>query len=223
MSLMYLPIVLILLILSIAAYLIAKFVLKKTPQEVAAQEKADEIIHSAAQRADQIVSQAEVEGVKIASETKLGANLFQQTYDQKLEAALEEARKQFADDLQRTQQNYQGMLGKLEQDSAKQQQELEELMKTKINDTLLKFEQNLSNYLTSAEQKSFEAINLELKSARQLIDTYKTQQLQLIDENIVAVLERTLSLVTRNKLSLKEQLDLVYEALEKAKVEKFFA
>ncbi len=41
------------------------------------------------------------------------------------------------------------------------------------------------------------------------------------DENIIAMMEQTLSIVLAKKLSLKDQLDLVYEALEKAKVEKF--
>ena len=47
-------------------------------------------------------------------------------------------------------------------------------------------------------------------NARQLIETYKSSRLKLVDENIVAMLERTLSLVLVKKLSLKEQTDLVY-------------
>jgi hypothetical protein len=35
------------------------------------------------------------------------------------------------------------------------------------------------------------------------------------------MLERNLSIVLSQKLSLKEHIDLVYEALEKAKAEKF--
>jgi hypothetical protein len=96
-------------------------------------------------------------------------------------------------------------------------------MSSKVNDVLLKFEQNLADFLSKAENQSLESINLELRSARQLIDTYKSQQFNIIDENIIAVLERTVSLVLKQKLTLKDQMDLVHEALEKAKLEKFFA
>lgn len=215
-----------LLIIAVLIYVLVAYFLKNSKDEEKTEwtdDKSAQIVHSAAQKADEIVAQAEIEGIKIAAESKLGANLFQKTYDEKLQKALDEAKQEFATELEKALKNYQTTLDNLQKKSLDQQQELETLVKQKINDTLLKFEENLSTYLTSAEQKSFEAINLELKSARQLIDTYKSQQLQLIDENIVAVLERTLSLVTRDKLSLKEQLDLVYEALEKAKVEKFFA
>jgi hypothetical protein len=54
-----------------------------------------------------------------------------------------------------------------------------------------------------------------------LIDTYKVQQMNVIDENIMAMLEKTLSLVLAKNLDLKDQMDLVYESLEKAKAEKF--
>jgi len=79
----------------------------------------------------------------------------------------------------------------------------------------------LSDFMVQTAQQTTSSIELELKSTRQLIDTYKSEQLKLIDENIVAMMEKTLSIVLAKKLSLKDQLELVYEALEKAKVEKF--
>lgn len=91
----------------------------------------------------------------------------------------------------------------------------------RINDTFERLENKLSDFLIQTEQKTASSIELELKAARQLIETYKQQQLKLIDENIIAMLEQTMNLVLSKKLSLKDQLELVYQALEKAKVEKF--
>jgi len=92
-----------------------------------------------------------------------------------------------------------------------------------VNEVFERFEQNLSGFLTTTEQKSITAIELELKAAKGLIETYKAQQMALVDENIVSILERTLSLILAKKMSLKDNMDLVYEALEKAKQEKFIS
>lgn len=91
----------------------------------------------------------------------------------------------------------------------------------RINETFGNLETRLTDFLMQTEQKTTASIELELKATRELIETYKQGQLKLIDENIIAMLEKTLSIVLAKKLSLKDQIDLVYESLEKAKSEKF--
>jgi len=93
--------------------------------------------------------------------------------------------------------------------------------KERINQLFERLETRLADFLVQTEQKTTTSIELELKATRQLIDTYKSRQLKLIDDNIIAMMEQTLNIVLAKKLSLKDQLDLVYEALEKAKIEKF--
>lgn len=91
----------------------------------------------------------------------------------------------------------------------------------RINELFERLEAKLSDFLVQTEQKTTSSIELELKATRELIETYKNQQLKLIDENIIAMMEQTLNLVLGKKLSLKDQLDLIYEALERAKMDKF--
>ncbi len=91
----------------------------------------------------------------------------------------------------------------------------------RIADLFERLETKLSDFLVQTESKTANSIELELKAARELIETYKTQQLKLIDENVVAMMEQTINIVLGKKLSLQDQLDLIYEALEKAKIEKF--
>lgn len=114
---------------------------------------------------------------------------------------------QFIDNLQKTSQQSQDVLAK----SAEQ----------RVDRLFENLENRLSDFLASTGQKTISSIELELKGARNLIETYKDQQLKLIDENIIAMMEQTLNIVLAKKLSLKDQIDLVYEALEKAKIEKF--
>ena len=101
-------------------------------------------------------------------------------------------------------------------------QENQGIISSQTNQLFEKFEANLSTYLTQTQQQSIKAIELELQAARSLIENYKASQLKIVDENIVAILEKTLSIILAKKLTLADQMDLVYQALEKAKAEKFF-
>jgi hypothetical protein len=177
----------------------------------------------ATKKADEIIAQAEMQGLKIAGDSKQGKEVFSQEYAKKLEQSIATAQASYVQEMDKLVQAHSQFLNQLKQQSMTSQQETESMMKARINELLFSLEQNLTTFLNTTEQKSFESLDLELKSARALIDTYRTQQLSLIDENIVAVLERTVSLVIKNKITLADQLDLVYESLEKAKVEKLFA
>jgi hypothetical protein len=118
-------------------------------------------------------------------------------------------------------QNYEKFLQNLTAVSQKTQIQSIEGAKVKVDKLFEDFEVKLADFLLQSEQKMMLAVDLELRSARQLIDTYKVQQMNVIDENIMAMLEKTLSLVLAKNLDLKDQMDLVYESLEKAKAEKF--
>ncbi len=46
--------------------------------------------------------------------------------------------------------------------------------------------------------------------------------MEIIDENVVAILEKTLNIALGKKLTFTEQTELIYEALEQAKKENIF-
>lgn len=184
---------------------------------------SDDAIDDASKKAQEIVAQAEAHGLKIATETKLDVDHFKKEFDQKIDLSIKDAQEKYEAEISKTVAQYQSFLKQLEDRSVQSQQDYENMMKARINELLFSLEQDLTSFLNSSEQKSIESLGLELKSARQLIDTYRSQQLKLIDENIIAVLERTIALVLKNKIDLKDQLDLVYQALEKAKIENFFS
>ncbi len=191
------------------------------------------MLHSTEEKANLILSQAEIEAIKIASEAKIESSDLQKKVEEvfaeslgkmikNIETSLTTASNNLNTSIQETEKKHQELITQLQKQDVTLQRVLEEEIRGKINNLLFDFEQKISDFLTTAENRSNEAINLEIKSARQLIESYKTQQINLVDENIVAVLERTLSLVLKKKLSLKDQLDMVYKALEEAKLEKFF-
>lgn len=182
-----------------------------------------DLLHSAWKKADDIVAEAELESLKLLSEKKFELRLFEKRFQERLDQVIKVVEDNLSKNLDVSRKRHDEFILSLEKQTLSWQDKLKDQMNSKVNALLLNFEENLTNFLARAEQESLESINLELRSARQLIDSYKSQQLSLVDENIVAVLERTMNLVLKQKLTLKDQIELVYEALEKAKLEKFFA
>lgn len=164
-----------------------------------ARKKTLDVLDKAVIRAQQIISNAVQTQMKITST--------QSAVDIELKEAVE---KRFDLALR----SYIDYLASVREDASKN-------LSAQTQQVFDRFEQNLSDFLVQTQEKSTHAVELEMQAARNLIDTYKRQQLNLIDEQIIEVLERTLSLVLVKKLSLQDQVDLVNEALEKAKVEKF--
>ncbi len=173
-------------------------------------EKGWETLNQSIKKSQAIIGEAEIEGIKETATLELD-------FQKKLTEALKESRQTIA--------VAQNQLLMFMQDLQKRSAEFEAASKSsgeqRINQLFDRVESRLSDFLVQTEQKTTSSIELELKSTRELLETYKNEQLKLIDENIIAMMEQTLSLVLGKKLSLKDQLDLVYEALEKAKVEKF--
>ncbi len=180
-------------------------------------EKGWETLNQSIKKSQDILGQAEIEGIKVVAENRVETAKLNQDLEDKLTRYLIESRQTIA-----TAQN---QLLQFMQDLQKSSAQFEEASKVsgqqRINQLFDRIENRLADFLIQTEQKTTTSIELELKSTRQLIDTYKNEQLKLIDENIIAMMEQTLNTVLGKKLTLKDQLDLIYEALEKAKIEKF--
>lgn len=184
-----------------------------------AQEKSYQLLHSAIRQASQIVEQAQRDSEYLENELKDSYQDQSSTAKQLFESEL----KDFTTKLNAAQQEYLNFLNEMKQRSSQTQEDSLQAVKQNTTDLFLKFEQSLSDFLSQTREQSTSSIELELQATRQMIETYRQQQLKLIDENIIAMLERTLSLVLPKKLTLGEQTELIYESLEKAKAEKFIS
>lgn len=175
------------------------------------------LLHDSIKKSQAMLGNSELEGVKVVAQAQYSTGKFEDQYQQKLQEIIQTSQNAIT--------SAQLEFTKYMTDLQKKAGELEALneknTETKISQMFERLESRLSEFLISTEQQTTSSIELEIKSARALLETYKQQQLSLIDENILAMMEQTLSIVLAKKLSLKDQLDLVYEALERAKVEKF--
>lgn len=179
------------------------------------------VLHRALRKARSILGQAELESVKMTADSRYLIKKFEEEYEKQLSLSRSNLETTLFKEVAEAQSNFLKYLEALQTKSDQIQLENQQIIKQKMDETFQKFEQGLHDLFTDTEQKGATAVAEELKSARTLIDRYKTQQLSLIDENIIATLEKTLSLVLIKKISLKEETDLVFEALEKAKAENF--
>lgn len=181
------------------------------------QRKSHLLLYDAMKQAQNVISESELEGIKLAAEAKVTT----QKLEKESLQALQEVSIEAKSSMQKAQSTFVDYLSSLSQQANASVTESEKIVKDRVSKLFQEFEQNLSTYLTQTQEQSVRVITLEVQAARQLVDTYKTEQFRLIDENIVAMLERTLTLVLSHNLTLKDQVDMVYESLEKAKAEKF--
>lgn len=180
-------------------------------------EKGLETLHQSVQKSQDIIGQAELTGVKVVADSKFETTKLEEQYSKILSESVHNSEK----NISAAQAQFMQFMANLQKSSAEFEEASKKSGEARINQLFENVESKLSDFLIQSEQKTTSSLELELKAARQLIDTYKNQQLKLIDENIIAMMEQTLDIVLAKKLSLKDQLDFIYEALEKAKIEKF--
>ncbi len=192
-------------------YLREYFLRKKQSQQ------SQQISLETKQKSIQLLNAAQIAETEILAQGKFVTQKFAEEFKVQLNKLIAESEAQIS--------SSQGQLIKFMSDLQKRSTDFEEASKLstekRISELFERLEVKLSDFLVQTETKTASSIELELKAARQLIETYKTAQLKLIDENVVAMMEQTINIVLGKKLSLKDQLDLIYEALEKAKIEKF--
>lgn len=165
-----------------------------------------ETLEGSMRKSKDLLGQAELESIKTVADSRVITKKMQDEYKLKIDDAYNQLIL-FMNNLQKEGQDIKTASEKLTQE--------------RVNKLFNNLEQRLSDFLVQTSQKTSTSIELELKASRSLIESYKQEQLKLIDENILAMMEQTLALVLNKKLILQDQLDLIYEALEKAKVEKF--
>ncbi len=182
-----------------------------------AYKKQFEISQETRQKSMQLLTAAESAESQVLAGGKFATQKLAEEFKTKLENLLAQSSESIID----SQSQLVKFMEDLKLKAAQSDQAQTNSREQKTNELFEKLETRLSDFLIQTEQKTISSIELELKATRQLIETYKNAQLKLIDENIIAMMEQTLNIVLGRKLSLKDQLELVYEALERAKVDKF--
>ncbi|MDO8570172.1 MAG: hypothetical protein Q7R97_01135 [Candidatus Daviesbacteria bacterium] len=172
--------------------------------------KGFDIVHDAMKKSQAMLGNAELEGIKTVADVRVQTNKMEAKYEAQITLMAVKAETEFTK-----------LLKDLAVRAEQSQLLLEDAVKEKTQEIMERFEKNLANFLSSSEYQGITAINTEITQVRLAIEEYKKAQIKAVDENIKTIVEETVAKVLAKKLSLDDQMDLIYKSLEEAKKEKW--
>jgi hypothetical protein len=184
--------------------------------------KGEELLRDTIKKANTILATAEKKGVDIlAKEESLGVELSEE-YAKHLTAVESSIKEQFersADNAEKSYNDFIVQVGHVVNEHIDQNEKLlAQKAQTMIDDA----RQVLDKVSADAREKVKAEVDKELDGARAEINDYKLRRMKIIDERIIQMLEDIIKVTLEKKLTLEEQSELVYRALEEAKKENAF-
>lgn len=189
---------------------------------VEAESKASSILHQAVKQAQKMIVRAELEGISLVAKLRIQASKLEEEQHQQMKKILEEMRQRTQKESNEAGKAYEDYLSLLETRLETDLSQKQGLMKEKIDQMFGQTQKLLDSFVADLQKQTEVQIDKEIGRAQKIIAEYRQRRLEIVDENIVGILERTLNLTLGKKLSLTEQTQLVYEALEEAKKENIF-
>jgi hypothetical protein len=186
------------------------------------QAKTHSIIYKAIQQSNKILVAAELKGLQLLGKQKItGGELSDQ-----FKAHLDSIEKTLEEQLGRNAEHAEAVYGEFIQSAEASindhinanQKMLEEKAQAMIERT----EVLLTKFTADLEAKVKGDVEKELQKASAEIEVYKQSRMRVVDERIVDILEEVLRVVLDKKMSLADQSELIYRALEEAKREHSF-
>jgi uncharacterized protein YjbJ (UPF0337 family) len=185
-------------------------------------QKSEEILRGSIQKANQILADAQKKGVDIlAKEESVGQDL-SEDYAKHLnavEAAFKEQFSKSADDAEKSYNEFIVQVGHVVNERIDKN---EEMLKDRAGQMIEDARKALDGIAEKTREQVAAEVDKELDSARSEISEYKFRRMKIIDERIIQMLEDIIKVTLEKKLSLQEQSELVYRALDEAKKENAF-
>jgi hypothetical protein len=182
-------------------------------------EKSNNILSHAVKEANKIVTNAELSGIKLFSQEKLETRKATQDFESRLKEMENTLVERLNETLTGSLKSYDEFLSSIERSVTVQVDQNQKLVEHKISDFMHQEQLILESFVGDIHEKVRTQIDRELAAAKAEIEEYKTHRLHVVDQNIVAIIERTVQTILGKKLTLTDQSDLVLKALEEAKSE----
>lgn len=214
---LYFELVISLLLISqlILAFVFFKYLgeqaLKKPPPAppTELEQKNFSILRRAYKKAQAVLGRAELESAKITADSKIQVGKMEKVYQKEMEEWFASARDNFSEEIAALTQEYTAFLADLKLIAQTSEATLAAENRERWEETFAKSRARLSEALLSLEKESLTKIQ-----------AYQKKRLEEIDQKGVETLQKALTLVLE-KTPPAEQMEMLYEALEQAKKEKF--
>ncbi|HEY4502339.1 MAG TPA: hypothetical protein VJH21_00715 [Candidatus Paceibacterota bacterium] len=196
-----------------------------------AQQKADRIIEDAEEQSRAIRARAQMEGGKILVDRKKEDELFREKHEQQIIDITTHAKEVLTKQTETIHNLSESVAMEFKQYAESAgvliNKELE-VVKRSIADEIQRTNKALADMegKTKSEYESLiketkkqisEELAKEIKTVRDAVATYRQERFALLDQEITGLVEETARIVLNKTISLKDQEDIVLNALEEAK------
>ena len=182
-------------------------------------EKSNTILHRAIKQANKILASAELSGIGLFAKQKVKSDKIESEYEERLQTLEKLVAEKFRNDSAAAEKAYNEFIASIESTIAAHVDSNRKLLEEKANKVMEQSQKVLNSFGGELHEKVKQQIEDELAHTKTSIADYRRQRLKVLDENIVEILEKTMRLALGSKLTLSEQSDLIYKALEDAKKE----
>lgn len=184
--------------------------------------RAQSIIHKAIHQANRMLVSAELAGVRVMSEHKLASRELTEHYKKHLDAVEESMGRQFEENAKQAEEKYKTFLSDVQKTINESLTRNQAMMEAKSGIMVSQSQEMISRFIEDVQRKVQAEVDAEMKGAREEIAIYKERRKRVIDERIIDIMEEVLRIALEKKMTLAEQADLVYRALEDAKRDNAF-
>ncbi len=175
------------------------------PTEETGSEKNWDLLHEAIKKSQAIVGNAELESIKQAALSQQQIGKFEKESENEMQLSVSEVLQTIKNETAKAGELYKKQL-------ILQSEELKNLSEAETKKMLKDFHDQLEKNMLDV-QNGF---------VRELSE-YKIRKEKEIDKNAETIVERTVELYLSKKLDRKEQMQLIFESLERAKAENGFS
>lgn len=186
------------------------------------QAKTHSIIYKTIQQANKILVAAELKGLQLLSKQKISSTELSTQFQQHLDAIEKALQEQLDRSAKHADEAYEDFIGSAEQSINNHIAQNQKMLEDKAQAMIERTESLLTSFTADLEAKVKGDVEKELAVASAEVEEYKKNRMRIVDERIVDILESVLRITLEKKMSLADQSELIYKALEDAKREHAF-
>lgn len=183
------------------------------------EETSNRILGNASTKAQKIIANAELRGIKLFAREKLDSAQIVQDYAKQVSIIKTSLEEDITQITQQTEKTYQDYISNLEKLLFTHASKNEAMLLDKSNQLINTAQKELDNFIDAIHENIKNQIDRELAAVKTEISEYKKHRLNLVETNIIDIIEKTIQKTLGKKLDMRDQTDVIYKALEEAKLE----